>query len=513
MAAFSLATPGAPGPSPFTKLEGDLRRLIAAEERALSSREGGTRARETLQVLYYYLHDLRNHQTFWELWNSWPHGRDTLQVLYPGSGSHLAPLVFLYGDRAPREVSYVYTELDGAAAGRMEALLQVMKRGDLLDGLTTWLAPVGPPGLAARWKQAISAPGGEALRTRPEAFLAWFLEATRGMKPQPGFGAEFRFSVGPTRARILLLIGVSDKRPGSTPYYCQADLQAADLVVTHDWDSSPRGNLKVLFDLLESARLARRQKPLAVMMEDLRNVPYPIDLSFFRPAAASPGPYGHVTYVRLPDGTRLDTEDGAALCDGGVVLDPDLKTFGALSAYQVENLFDLLLLAGPLYDRGNVDVLDGCHVTAPALLDMGLGYGYREIHGMDLRGLGKERFPVELAAGAVDLLASPLANAPGMRGPLCALVSRYTRALREKSDRDVDAFLTQAARDRISNPFLKNPKARAKFEEAYAAWPDVVAQLERDAVAFQLALGVLDHTRDRVTAACGAERAGPPSAP
>jgi len=502
--AFTASWAAAPpGLSPFSRLETDIRNRIAVEERALASPATRERARQTLQVLYYYLHDLRNHQTFWELWRAWPHSTDRLRVLYPGSGSHLAPLVFLFGDPAPKSVSYTYTELDPGAANRLDALLRVMERAGLLSGLSVRMGPIGPPSLEARWKAALAAPGGEGLSTDLGRFVPWFMEAAEGIQPAPGLMVEFKFRAGRSEGRILLLIGVRDNQAGSTEYYCAQDLAGADLLVTHDWDSAARGNLKVLYDVVESSRKMGRKQPLAIMMEDLRRLPQPVDLALFHPTAASSGPYGHLPYVTLPSGERLDTEDGEAVCPGGVILEPDLRPLTALTSFQLDSLFDLLLLAGPLFDRGNVDVVEGCRITAPLLLDLATGYGYREIHGMDLRGVGKGEFLEELARGAIDLLRSPLASAPGQREPLCALVSLFERTLLERADRDIPALLAQAARDRVDHPFLKNPKTRERFEAAYALWPDVVAQLERDSVEVRLAADLLDHERSRLDATCG----------
>ena len=506
--ALSLALPGAvfpasdPGPSPFAKLESDLRRYIAIEEKALSSKESEPKARQALQVLHYYLHDIRNHKAFWEMWNSWAWKKDTLRVLYPASGSHLAPLVFLYGNKTLKEVSYTFTEVDQSSPVRMQALLRTMERGKMCSGVTLELAPMEHAAFQERWAQALASKQATVLHSHPEVFISWYLEAVKDLKTSPGFMVDFRFTVGSTRARIHMLISVPiDREQGSTAYYQQRDFKAADLIVTHDWDSSPRTNLEVVFDLLNSSRLAGRKAPLAIMMEDLRRYPFPVDMALFNPVAASTSPYGHQQHAFMPDGKRLEQEDGPALYEGGVILEPDLSAFNPLPPPQLETLFNLLLFAGQMYDRRNVDVIDGCVVAAPPLLDLGAGYGHRDIRGRDLRTDGQ--FAVKLVEGALMLLESPFSAAELRRVDLCALVSQLARSLKERSAFDAWALLAEWDVDQSSHPFLKDPKTRKKYTEIFATRLSVAAQVERDSAAFRQALDVLERNRDRVAAACG----------
>ncbi len=491
-----------PTPSPFTKLDSDLRRYIAIEKAALASQKREAHARQTLEILYYYLNDIRNHRAFWSLWSALDWKKDTINVLYPGSGSHLAPLVFLYGPNRLREASYTFTEIDQSAPVRIEALLRTMERGGMCSGVTVAMAPMKHTGFDESWAEALSSKDAKALRSYPEIFISWYLSAVRRFHVSPGFSADFTFRVRETRARIHMLVSVPrDEAPGSTAYYQQSDFNGADLVISHDWDSSPRTNLEVLYDLLNSSRIAQRKAPLFVMMEDLRRYPFPVDLAPFHPLAVSATPYGHRERVYLPDGSRLDSEDGPSLYGGGVLLKPDIQRFNPLNPQQLETFFNLLLFSGYLYDRGNVDVLDNCLVTAPPLLDLGVGYGYRDILGRDRRGDGE--FPSKLAEGAIHLLQSPLADSPQIKADLCRLISQYRATLESKSKRDVKVLLDEWTQDQSEHPFLKDPATRKKFAEIYADRTSVAAQVERDCSAFREALGVFEKNRALISENCG----------
>jgi hypothetical protein len=500
----SMASAGDPNPglSPFVKLDSDLRRYIAIENKALASKQGEAKARQTLEVLYYYLHDIRSHRAFWELWNQVHWKKETLRVLYPGSGSHLAPLVFLYGPSHLKEVFYTFTEVDQSSPVRIEALLRTMERGKMCSGVSVQMAPIQHAGFNERWAQAMASNEAKLLSSYPEAFIPWYIATVKELKESPGFEADFQFWVGATHAHIKMLISVhKDEQAGSTSYYQQRDFNAADLVVTHDWDSSPRTNLEVLFDLLNSSRIAARKKPLFVMMEDLRRYPFPVDLALFNPLAASATPYGHCQHVVLPDGSRLESEDGPSLYEGGVLLSPDLGVFNSLSPLQMETLFNLILFSGQMYDRGNVDIIDSCLVTAPPLLDLGVGYGYRDIWGRDLREDGQ--FPSKLVEGSVNLLQSRLFDSKRMKEDLCHLVFQLARTLKEQSDRDIKALLDQWTADQSEHPFLRDPKTRQKFAEIYAERTSVAAQVERDSMAFKQALEVWEQKRGQAKDACG----------
>jgi hypothetical protein len=263
-----------------------------------------------------------------------------------------------------------------------------------------------------------------------------------------------------------MLAGAQDSRPGSTSYYRIGDLEQADLLVTHDWDSTPVGNFRVLLDFMESYRKGDGSRRLAVMMEDLEAHPFPIDLEFFNPVARSGLGYGHVEYVTLPSGERLKEEDGLALYGGGVILEPDMDFFRTLSERRLEAFFDVVVFAPYIYDRYNVDVIGGRRVIAPPILDLAIGYGYHDIRGKDLRG--ERGFLTGLARAALGFLWETPTLPPALRSKGCAMLRTYRNALKEKSERDPKPLLACESPEMASNPFLTFPKTRERFEQACA---------------------------------------------
>jgi hypothetical protein len=100
----------------------------------------------------------------------------------------------------------------------------------------------------------------------------------------------------------------------------------------------------------------------------------------------------------------MKAEDGPALYGGAVALVPDVKALCALKPSQLETGFNVLLFSDFLFDRSNVDEVEGRKVTAPPLLDLATGYGYRTIRGEDVRGAVD--FPSLLLRQALDLVFS-----------------------------------------------------------------------------------------------------------
>jgi len=506
--AASAAAPP-PSPNPFPRLEAEVRREI---EYLRSEAEGSTdtaeakSVRERLVRAYETLHDLRNHEAFLELWNGWKNAPEHLDLLYAGSGSHVAPLVFLFSAKPPREATCTFTEIDPWSAPRLEGIFARLLRGGSISDLRVTYEPGGHPGYRGRWEAALRGPGGEALRTDREAFFRWFRRAAGEVGEECGFRVLFAFRAGGCRARVRLLLNDRDSAEGASKAYREEDLARCDLFVTHSWSGSPRENLGMLWEVANSSRRTARASPPAVMMEDLRRYPYPVDLSFFGIAAETREPYGHLEYVRLPDGTRLPSQDGAALYGGGVLLEPDGRWLDALTDAEIETLFDFLLFAPCPYTRSNVDLFGGEPRSAPPLLDLAAGYGLRTIRGRDLRL--DDAYPAKLAEGAIGLLEAPGGVPERYRDRWCALLEEYGAALRRVRGRDLAAYFREAEADRGANPFLESERPRALFEEALRERDLYAALLRAQSVAASAALALLEASRSRIEAGCGGS--GPP---
>jgi hypothetical protein len=494
--ALALAVPavriGAQAPaSPFAVLERDIRGEVALERAKIAKGQG---AEEKLEALYGILHDIRNYQAFQELWQAWGWSKPQLDALYVGSGSHIAPLVFLETGTLKR-ARFTFTEVDPHAPARLEAMLGLMQTRGVFTGLTVHWRPVDVTSLTARWKAALAGPDGEALQTSLDAFVPWYGRAADDLKVNPGFEVFYRFRAGACEVELRMLVGATEAKEGSTACYRLSDFQKADLFITHDWDSSPRGNLALLLEVLSSYPRGDQERPLAVMMEDLEKYPYPVDMEIFHPVARSKSGYGHVEYAHLPSGRRLLAEDGATLYGGGVILQPDTRYFNALPPERLEALFDLLLFAPGVYDRFNVDVIGGRRVSAPPILDIDVGYGYRDVRGRDLRG--SSEFPQGLAGSAIALVSGPPTPPAPVFGALCGLLTLYRSALEVRAGRDVSPLLSCDGPGVLDNPFLTFQQARQKFDHACAHKSEIAARLDAEKPSFAQASALLARSAPR----------------
>lgn len=505
-----VAAPTSPEPAnPFPQLEAAMRRRIAELSAAGAAAPGSARFAAGEEA-YAVLHNIRNHRAFLELWEGWGWTGPEIRVLYVGAGSHLAPLVFLHGSRRLRRADFVFTEIDPAAARRIEILLSGLVALGAYRDLTIALEPLPDPALDARWRKALQSDAAGRLRSSPEAFLKYYESATAGLKAPPGFVADYRFFAGSTAARISLLVGARDAAPGGTAYFRYEDLSRADLFVTHDWDSAPRGNLQVLYDVLSSCRAGGAKRVPAVMMEDLGTHPDPVDLSFFGPVARSQQGYGHQEYARL-GGVKLDAEDGAALYLGGVVLAPSQQFFGGLTPRRIEAFFDFLLFKDAPYERRNADVVAGNRVLAPLFLDLYSGFGSRNIRGEDVSAA--PGFLARLTEDACGLLNEDWSGQEAARDRWCEALARFRRSLQARVGRDDQQFLTDAAKEVQSSPFLRSAPTRAKAEAALNDRKALAQLLLQHREACRLALERLSAVDDPTRGGCGQPRGRPTEQP
>jgi hypothetical protein len=440
------------GPSPIALLEADVRADLGGMLKAFASARERPALRARVEDDYRLLNDLRNHEAFSALWEGLGWRRDPLRVLYLASGSHLAPLVLLFSGAPAREAEFVFTEIDPAVPGRVRLALRRLEKHGL-----------------------------KGLKERAE-------------------GAEtvFTFTFGPTRATLRIVMGPKGGSGAGAAPFTSAELERADVVITHDWAGDQRDNLALLADLMRAGCASRRQRPLAVFMEDMEAHPFPVDLAMFHPEVRTPLPYGHLDHVRLPDGARLKAEDGLALYGGAVVLTPDWKAWCALGPRPMETVFNVLLFSDFLFDRLNVDLVAGRRVAAPPMLDLGTGYGYRTIGGEDVRG--DADFPFRLLHDALDLT-------PGLPGPLraawCRRMEAFGNALRRAAVADFSAVLKESEAQGGNHPFLTTPREKELLKDILAH-REVYLQLKNaEQSAARKTVALLDQGTGALHAACG----------
>lgn len=464
------AGPAPAVPGPLDALETDLRReaaRIVADWRQ-GPASGRPALEESLYKIYEGLHDIRNHAAFGELWDRWTFQGEALEVLYPASGAHLAPLEFVHRGHL-REATFTYTEIDPAMLPRLEANLQRLMNLGYYSDLAAAIVPLPPrPG-----ERSLPPPRGDD----PAAVQAWIRQSIEATGTAPPLEATFAFRYRETRVRLRLLLKAASTSPGSTEYFRGEDLEHADLVVTHDFSYDPREHLAFLRSCVESSLAAGRRRPLAVMMEDLARYPFPLDLTPFGVKATTLLPYGHASFVHMPDGTRTATEDGPPLYEGAVILEPDLSLWRGLAPSERTALFNLVLLRDHGFDRRNVDLAGGRRIEAPALLDWHMGYGHLDIDGRDLRG--RQGFLSALAVACRStvgrLPAGPL------RGWLCSSLTDFRSTLDRVASRDGGTAARTAASIALDHPFLSAPATRQQFQAAVSAVDGVAATLRADA--------------------------------
>lgn len=418
--ALPVQAAGLPPADPLARLEAGTRAEVLRDYKAFktasAAEQPGLQGR--LKRNYRVLHDLRNRKAFIDLWKNLGWKEKRLSVLYLASGSHLAPLSLLATGPPLDAAEFIYTDIDPLVPERVGALLRRMEGEGLSD-----------------------------LRESP-----W------------NGGREFRFHFGRTAVSLRVAVETIGAAPGVPPSSDPKMLRGADVVVTHDWSGDPRDNLAILFTIVETACSMEGGRPPFVFMEDLERHPYAVDLTLFNPKARTGRPYGHREHARSPDGTRLEAEDGPPLFGGGIALAPDWNALCALGDAQRETLFDTLLFSGQLFDRGNVDIVGGVRLEAPALLDLGTGFGYRDIRGA--RRQGEPGYLSALASRAAALLG-PL-RAHGMEAPWCRILDRFMNALKRAAAVDADAWLAAAAERSNDQGFPLGLEQRQMLKEMLA---------------------------------------------
>jgi hypothetical protein len=489
---------GAAVRTPFGALEADLRSEVARTSAAWRKAPAAGRSslEATLKSAFDGLHDIRHFAAFGELWNRWSFAGKTLEVLYPASGAHLAPLEMVHRGHL-REATFTFTEIDAAMIPRLEANLVRLSKLGFYSDLASSLTPLPP-----RPDERSVPPPRDG---NPASLQAWIGDSIRASGKAPPLEATFTFRYRETRVRLRLVLRAHSIAPGSTEYFRGEDLAKADLVVTHDLSFDPREHLAFLRSCIESSLAQERRKPLVVMMENLARHPAHLDLSPFGVRAATLLPYGHAAFVNMPDGTRTETEEGPPLYDGALLLAPELPLWRKLAPSERTALFNLVLLRDQGFDRHNVDLVGGRRVEAPAILDWQGGYAHKDIDGRDLRG--QKGFLAPLA-GACASAAGHLPDGR-LRGWLCSSLDTFRSTLERIATRDCRAAVRAAAAASPNHPFLFDPKTRAQFQSAVSATEAVIRLLQSDGEEARLAVRELDSARRKANACGPPERLGP----
>ncbi len=342
----------------FAKLE---KKFTKEVEKELKSPEPDI---QKIEQLYRRLHDLRGHETMKELWRSSGVAQQSVDILYIGSGSHIAPLVFIEEPGTIRHFSYTFTDIDKATVVEIDRFLNYTAEQKIYSELKSgfWVAAYGT-----------------------ERFFKVVAEFEKHIPNAEWIRSQYSFKKGETTIELELKMNVPADSPDAPVFCALKDLKKADLLITHDWDSSPQKNLGVVYSIISSLKKAEADKCPSIMMEDLRLHPYPVDLTILNPTASIASAYGHAVYLKLPDGTKTSSEGGPSLFGGGVLLKPDMKTFSAMTEDELKAVFDLLIFSGFAFNRLNADRVDGKLITAPPLLDLATDYGYRDITGASIK--------------------------------------------------------------------------------------------------------------------------------
>jgi hypothetical protein len=157
------------------------------------------------------------------------------------------------------------------------------------------------------------------------------------------------------------------------------------MVISHDWAGDQQENLRLIWELLKSVRRTGTIRAPLMMIEDLEQHPYPVDLSFFSPVARTSLPYGHRLTLSLPDGMPTSVELGTPLYGGGIVLGFSDTWWRKVDVTSLTCAFNFLLFNE--FDDARLNSISGGPdpVLSPPLLDMMTGFGTRAIDGADVR--------------------------------------------------------------------------------------------------------------------------------
>ncbi|HPR64385.1 MAG TPA: hypothetical protein PK014_09210 [Thermoanaerobaculia bacterium] len=451
--------------SPFNVLDSKLHQEMDQINRTWSSASPNVKPvlEQKLTTIYQRLHDIRHYKAFEELWNNIYYSDDEIVVLYPASGSHLAPLEIVHSSTFQR-VTFIYTEIDPNVIPRLEAtLLQMVDLGFYSD-LSVTITPL----------QTLSGSRGDD-RNPKQDIASWLQNEIQKTGTAPPIELNFFFKFKHTNVLLKLLINASSQIPGSSSYFRAEDISKANLVITHDLSFDPRENLSLLFEILDSRCTLQVKTRLLILMEDLNRYPFPLDLSPLDIIKTTEQPYGHASFLALPSGTLTPFESGQSLYRGATVLEPDLHFWCALSTNKRKNLFDLILFRDYGFNRRNVDLIDGHPVFAPAILDWYNGYAYKDIINSDLREY--PNFLSKLVESCITLL-SDIPKGKN-REWLCNSLNIFKTTLSSISTGEPRTIIDEALKNGDLK-FLHSNASRTQYTKALASTDRILQRLKSD---------------------------------
>ncbi len=354
---------------------------------------------DKLTEAFKKFHNIRSYEAMKELWQQFNWQKENINILYVGSGSHIAPLVFLEAPGKVKNFTFNYTEIDLNSIENLDDMINYLVKQ---QGYTEFTS-----------RFIVAAYGSE----RVFKSIDEFREHISSIKWSR---SQYSFKKGDISVKVDLKVNYPLNSKIDPPFCTLKALKQADLFISHDWDSSPQKNLGVAYSVISSLQKSIATSCPAIMMEDLGQYPFPIDMTFLNPFASSSKPYGHATYSHLPDGTKLTWERGKSLYGGAILLEPEQKYFNTISELELKAVFDLAIFSDFLFNRLNVDYVEGELLSAPPLLDLATNYGYRDIMGYYIKE--KPDFLPATVASCIQLVKN--------KSPLSAYISKKLTALK-----------------------------------------------------------------------------------
>ena len=311
----------------------------------------------------------------------------------------MAPLVACATDSSAKPYTFIYTEVNPSLHEDIDDFLRLLVR----EGIASNLKAVPPPSDHA------------------DKF-AW------------------SFTFGRHPVSLALVIDSAEHGSGGNRLYPTWALTCSEMVITHDWAGDQQENLRLIWELLKSVRRTGASRAPLMMIENLEQHPYPVDLALFSPLAKTALPYGHRQLLKLPSGVTPGVELGTSLYGGGIVLSFADTWWKGVDDDSLISAFNFLLFNEFDNERLNT-ILGGPEpVLSPPILDWMAGFGTRSIEGEDVI---KNRAIKETMVTNAPLLANYLPVTLRKRWA-CRMVMLWSLLELEASGAAVDDLMPSA---------------------------------------------------------------------
>lgn len=412
-----------------------------------------------LEEKYQFLHNIRHYKAFSDLFKNFKFEKDHITILYLGSGAHIAPLEILKAKNF-KKVDFIYTEINALVSVQLEYLLGTLSSLNYIKNLEIKVTPL---------------PESNFFSTSQEEINRWVREFIESNKQSPPVMITYSFKFNNTDTSINLIINGKSDSKGSTPYYKASDFLKSDLIITHDWSFDPRENLSILKSTIDSC-CTLNKKNIYVLMEDITKYPQPLDLTLFNIKKETSYDFGHSKYFNLPEGEKLDYEDEPALYKGAVILEPDLSFWCSLSADERETIFNLIIFKDYGFYRRNCDIFKGKILLSPPLLDIYVGYGYKDISGNNL--LQQNDYLSNLSEKAIKVVKK-ISRTP-QKKILCNYLKDFKESLKNIFPYNEKLISQKNKENAFSNPFLFSENSKKEFLKALKAKDKLKERLNKD---------------------------------